>query len=450
MGVGLMADHLMAEVAVLGGMLIDERIVGDVLGTLKPEDFTDEIGRKCFLAFRSLYMANETIDPVKVLHAMGGQSEQHRKWILDAMDRTPSAANYREYMAILQEQTKLRQIQSKAVALISADMDLDHARTLISDLQEVTMDHVGVECATMEDSVLAFYENLNRKPEYLPWGIDFLDQGLTAEKGDFIVLGGYASDGKTALALSLAYKQAETLRVGFFSLETKRDKLFSRIVAQVAKVSNERIRKRTMTEEDAYLIAQKANEIRSRKLLLIQASSMTVNDIRIFAKAKQLDVVYIDYLTLIPDPGKSDFEKATNISMGLHRMAQEDGIAVVALSQMSRPEKGKDRPPRMSDLRSSGQVEQDADIIMFVYREERDKVRSRRILTVAKNKEGLTGQIPLIFNGETFSFRPDNYAGSMTKQSKKEPPEPKQVTFYDLGRRVETPFDDDEPPKAAE
>lgn len=437
-----MADYLLAQTSVLGSMLISPEIVGDVVTTLTPEDFTEPVGRKLFEAIRELYMAGESIDPVKALNAMDGPEKAHRTYLLAAMDATPTAANYQAYMDIVRQQTRLRRIQNLGVQLAGADMTLDQARPLIGSLNEQMVDRPGVECLTMEQGVVDFYANLERKPVYLTWGLPFLDEGLTAEKGDFIVLGGYPSDGKTALALSMAYHQAQSQKVAFFSLETKNDKLFSRLFAQAAQVSGKKIRRRELDEEDFYLLSSKAQEIKRRDLSLIKASSMTVEDIRSYTRAKGFDVVYIDYLTLIPDPGRTEFDKATNISKGLHRLAQDGNTTVVALSQLSRREDGKPRPPRLSDLRSSGQIEQDADIVLFIYREEPDKLRSRRVLRVAKNKEGETGQVPLWFRGETMTFREDSVGGTVVERKRKEP-EDTQISFEPLSRSVPTPFDEE-------
>ena len=172
------------------------------------------------------------------------------------------------------------------------------------------------------------------------------------------------------------------------------------------------------------------DRVKKRRLSLIRASSMTVEDIRAYTLAHRFDVIYVDYLTLIRAPGKTEFDQATYISKALHQMAQDLNITVVALSQLSRADKaGEDKlvEPTMSDLRESGQIEQDADVVMFIFREEPGLLRSRRILRVAKNKEGETGQIPLVFRGETQTFRPDS-VGIMLPRTKEEP-QYKQMEF---------------------
>lgn len=403
-----MADYLLAQSSVLGSMLISPQIVGDVMTNLQPEDFTEPMGQEVFLAIRALHLAGEKIDPVCVLNQMGGPDPGRRKYLLALMRETPTAQNYREYMDIVREQSRLREIQRAGLALAGTDITLETAREPVSRLYELMMDRRGVECVDMEQGMLDFYAELERTPRYLPWGLDFLDEGLTAEGGDFVVLGGYPSDGKTALALSMAYAQAETLRVGFFSLETKTSKLFSRICSMVAQVSSQRIKRRELTEEDYFQLERKVDEVKKRRLSLIRASSMTVEDIRAYTLAHRFDVIYVDYLTLIRAPGKTEFDQATYISKALHQMAQDLNITVVALSQLSRPEGGKPKPPTLASLRSSGQIEQDADVVMFIYRDDyynKDtELKNISEIIVAKQRNGPIGTIQLAWLPEYTKF----------------------------------------------
>lgn len=436
-----MPDYLLAQSSVLGAMLIDANTVGDVVTVLRLEDFTDPTGREVFLAIRELYLSDEKIDPVTVLHKMEAPSPERRQYLLRVMDETPTTANLREWMAIVREQAGVRAAQSVGLELISeGTVTMEQVREIVGRLNGLIADSPGVECLSMEQGILNFYEELERTPQYVPWGIDFLDSGLTAEASDYVVLGGYPSDGKTALALSMAYHQARSLRVGFFSLETKNSKLFNRVFSSAAQVSGVRIKHRALTERDYDLLACKSEKVRSRRLSLIRSSSMTVEDIASYTRAKRFEVIYIDYLTMIQAPGRTEFEQATYISKALHRFAQDTGVTVVALSQLSRPESGKVKPPTLASLRSSGQIEQDADIVMFVYREEPGRLRSRRILAVEKNKEGETGRVPLLFNGETQTFRVDT--NGLIK-SKREEPEYKQQSFYELPGSEPLPWEEE-------
>lgn len=447
--------YTMAQDSVLGSIMIDARCAGEVLPALRPTDFDDGIRRDAFKAIRELYLDSAKIDPVTVLEKMANPDPACRAWVIGAMDTTPTAANVLEYAAIVREQSRLRDIQTIGAKLSSAYLSMDDARKLAGELDNLLMERRKVEDLSMQQCLLNFYSELEHTPEYLPWGMDFLDDGLTAEASDYVVLGGYPSDGKTALALYMAYSQAKTKRVAFFSLETKASKLFNRIFSSVAQVPNSRIKRRKLTDEDFDRLAKKSDEVVHNNLHLIKASSMTVEDIGTYARARKYDIIYIDYLTLIPAPGRTEFDQATYISKALHRLAQDNNITVVALSQLSRPEDRKKPAPTLASLRSSGQIEQDADIVMFIYREDPNDIRSRRILRVAKNKEGPTGTIKLDFDGETqtFSVADDEETGKAVaskfsalgrkaKRQRGSNYDANQTTFVELGpdEKYEVPF----------
>ena len=448
-----MDDLTLAETSVLGSVLIDPRCAQKVVTALHPEDFNDSTRQAIFTAVRDLYLEQKPIDPVTVLNRMGTPDKATRQYLLKTMEMTPTACNVDAYIPIVQEKAKLRRIQGAAMNIISTDATLATAQENVAQMQALFSRRNGIECMSMEEGLLAFYDELEHTPKYLPWGLDFLNQGLTAESGDYIVLGGYPSDGKTALALAMAYAQSETMKVGFFSLETKNSKLFSRIISNVARVKSSRIKHRKLDSEDHQKLADISETVTRHKLELIRASSMTVEDIAAYSIAKGYDVIWIDYLTLIPAPGKSEYDQTTYISKALHRLAQDNNITVVALSQLSRPEKGKPQPPTLASLRASGQIEQDADVVLFIYREHPGELRSRRILRVAKNKEGATGQLILNFDGETQTFTPDTHAAiqEAAKEARTEEPALKQVSLYALPDSLPLPEEwQDKPAAGAE
>lgn len=408
-------DFSLAQESILGSMIIDERCISEVLPYIKPDDFYLGIDRDIFKAVRGLFLDGEKVDAVTVLGAIGATQEL-RDRILHLMDVTPTAANIAAYVKIVREEVKLLKVRSLGEELYKVS-HMGDAQVIVSQLNDMMMDNVSMRSVSMEQALENFYDRIKRPKLYHTWGYDFLDAGLYAEKGDLVILGGRPSDGKTALALSMAYHQAKTLRVGFFSLETKEDKLFDRLYASVSKVSSSHIKRRALTEDDYEALTIKAEEIKDRDLHLIRAAGSSVYDIQAYARARRFDVIYVDYLQLVDAEGKGRVEQVTNISMGLHKLAQTNEITVVALSQLSRDgddgagkagkKKTVARPPRLRDLRESGQIEQDADIVVFIYREEPDMPKSRRILAVAKNKEGELGRTPMLFNGDTQTFRPD-------------------------------------------
>ena len=193
------------------------------------------------------------------------------------------------------------------------------------------------------------------------------------ERGDFIVLGGYPSAGKTAFSLQLAWNQAKDHRVGYFSLETKPEKIIDRTVASVCGVDFGRIKGHALTQEDWDACAARSKAYTTRKLEVIKAGSLSVTDIQALALAGQYEIIYVDYLQLVEpeDRRRSETEIVAQISKDLHTMAQTTGITVCALSQLSRPEKSgrEEKAPGLHSLRQSGQIEQDADGVMLLYKE---------------------------------------------------------------------------------
>ena len=408
-----MAELQLDQASVLGSMILAPEIIGDVVTTLTPEDFGAGDPADLFRALRALYMEGGKIDVVTALDRMG-RTPEHQSYLLSVMDATPTAANWREYVRIVREQARLRALQSAGLELASTGTTLEKARDPVAHLDRLMRDRREVECVDMEAGMLQFTDEQARQPHYLPWGLPWLDEGLMAEAGDYIVLGGYPSDGKTSLALTLAVRMAKTQRVGFYSYETDADKLFDRIVAMTAQVGLPKLKLNAMNGNDWDAVAAVSARLGAVKLELVEASGMTVQDIRAHSLSKRYDVIFIDYLQKIKSDitgrGAADqFQVVSKISSDLQQFGRQTGTPVIALSQLSRPEKtkaGKIPPPTLSALRSSGQIEQDADVVMLLYREEPDNSNSRRILNVAKNKEGEANiALMLTFDGQTQTFR---------------------------------------------
>lgn len=348
------------------------------------------------------------------------------------MEMTPTATNVDVYVPILREQARLSRIQAIGVELMSL-RDMGSAQEAIARLNALQVDRPGIQITTMEQGLLGFMERQEKKVTYLPWGFQELDGRLHVSTGKFVIIGGYPSHGKTALALSSAYTMSEKYRVGFFSLETDDGTLMDRLVARTALIPMQRIKRNELTEEDYEAVAASSEKIVKHRLEFILAAGMTVADIFATAQSRRYDVIYVDYIQLIRgDRNRGRVEEITGISIDLHTLAQSTGINVIGLSQLSRPEKGgkTQRAPRMSDLRESGQLEQDADVIMMVYRENADNADSRRVLAIEKNKEGELGQVFLNFDGATQTFR--RSLNQIPPPARRKEPEYSQVEFHEL------------------
>lgn len=436
-----MTDTTLAEASVIGSMLIDERCIGPVLPQLQPSDFPHEPYRKLFLAIREQFSAGQPADLVTVYNTL--KADKGTDWtdlMRQCMEITPTAANVGEYIPILREQAKLLQVQALG-GLLSVVRDLDSAQDYVAKLNALQVDKSGLKITTMEQGLKEFMARHRTKTTYLPWGIQELDSRMYIGPGKFVIIGGYPSHGKTALALQCAYTMSEKSRVGFFSLETDDGTLMDRLVSRVAQISMSHIKKSELTAGDYDNVVGMSESIMKHQLEIVLAAGMTVSDIFAAAQSRRYNVIYVDYIQLIKgDRSRGRVEEVTGISIDLHTMAQSTGITVIGLSQLSRTDKSNkiQRAPRMSDLRETGQLEQDADAIMMVYREQIDDANSRRVLAIEKNKEGETGQVFLNFDGATQTFR--RSPSQALPPARRKEPEYKQVEFAEITDRSNPDF----------
>lgn len=436
-----------AQVGVLGSLLIDApHVAGMVMHRTREDDYTGEL-RTIFAACRELFQAGKPIDAVTVSGVVGPAYTQK---LMELMEYTPTAANVEAYIDLTIEQAKLYRLQGLSLQMAAA-VTLEAAQKLMAQANRILGGRPGVRIVSMEQGFLDFCDRQQKPANLIPWGLDRVDETLRVEFGDFIVLGGYPSAGKTALSLQLAWNQAKDRRVGYFSLETKPEKIIDRTVAAVCGVDFGRIKDHGMNEEDWQNCEVKSSVFVGRKLEIIQAGGLSVVDIQSLSLAGRYEIIYIDYLQLIEpeDRRRSDVEQVTQISKDLHILAQTTGITVVALSQLSRPQKGgeQEKAPGLHSLRQSGQIEQDADGVMLLYKEEPNNSRSRRCLKIAKNKEGEAGGIAyLTFDGAHQRFKASVL--QMGGKVKREP-EYKQQAFYELPGSEKVPWEEKSPQESA-
>lgn len=439
-------DKLSAQVAVLGSLLIEPRLTGEALARVRAEDFTTPRYRMVFQAIRAQFVSGEPVDPVTVRARLGVQpGDGWDQLLLELMEVTPTAANIWEYTALLREEARMSRVAELAAALQAAP-DTETARECLAQFNELMVDRRGVKRMDMEELLLDFSQRHTEAHQYMTWGLPKVDAGVSVDPGDYVVLGGYPSAGKTSLGVSFAYHQAAERRVGFYSLETSRYKLADRLIANLADIDLGSIRRGKIDDGQWARLAQKSDRIRARQLELIEASGMSVADIQADTLARRYEVVYVDYLQLIEPESRrmNRTEQVSGISRGLQRLAHEQGRLVVALSQLTRAEregKAKDKvvEPTMSDLRESGQIEQDADCIMLLYLDEPNRPDvSRRVLKVAKNKEGTRGRMYLTFDGDYQRFRESALDQPAPRPAARE--KPAQMSFTDLPEDTPVPF----------
>ena len=409
--------QLDAENGVLGSLLIDERILQEAFSVVDAGDFLNPTNRLIFQTARKLFQAGEPVDAMTVRDQIGGQ---YSNYLVQLMEITPTSANWREYAEAMHRQASLYRIKELAFKLEQA-VTLEDCRPLCEDLGQLLAGGQRVDAWTMREMLDDFFtaqEPDSPAPQYITSGIRELDEGSFTELGDVVMIGGYPSDGKTALALSMAYHMAKTHKVGFFSLETSKQKVRDRMVSHVAQISAQAIKRRALTEADWKLLAEKSADMVKRDLTVLRGAGTTVSEIQAISQAYGFQIIFIDYVQLVVpelDRRANRQEQMASVSIALHTFAQATGTVVVELAQLTRPERaGSWREPDMHDLKETGQFEQDADMIYLLFRPDpKDKTLSQddhRMLKIAKNKEFRRGTWPLYFDGDkqTFSIMTDD------------------------------------------
>lgn len=411
-----------AECAVVGAMLIDESCVPLVLRSVRPEEFDFERNRQLFLGARMQYTAGKGVDAVTILGAIGkSEDKDYRQYCADLMAMTPTIANIAEHITLLHTQAQLRELKAAAAAITMAST-LDACSGPLHRLTETYSTGQTIEAKTLAEMLAEFADRKETQApkEYIGIGIDVIDRNTYLERGDVAVIGGAPSDGKTAFALIAAYHMARTLNVGFYSLETKYDKLEDRLVSSGFQIDFGAIKRSQMTDEDWARFADGFDDACKRRLTVLHASGLTAEQIVSSARARGFDAIFIDYVQLIKPAETRNVprhEQVSAISQTLHTFAQQTGTLVVELAQLSRKERGTKREADMFDLGESSQLERDADLVLLLYRPpkgaryyEDDKDSEpldpdkTRILRIAKQKEGQRVRLPLTFDGAHQSF----------------------------------------------
>lgn len=386
-----------AQVAVIGSVLLEPKLTAHMLAETTVSDFQAPCS-KVYEVIQKLFRQGHNADIVLVNNQLGSEYTQ---FLMQAMEITPTAVNLDHYISVCREQSRLRSLKNYGAEMAAAE-SLDRAKAAVTKANECMSEQTSTRVVTMEQAFSDFFRRHQGEKKYLTWPIQGLGEQLYVEAGDFIIIGGYPSAGKSALALQFAWHWAETKRVGFFSFETSAAKLFDRQMAAAMNLEMSKIKRNHMTTEDFESLARRGDEVSVHKIELVNAAGMTVDDIQALAISRRYEIVIVDYLGLIESKAQSRYEAVTAISIGLHTMAQRHNITVVALSQLARADKKTAAEPTMSSLRESGQTEQDADVIFLLYK---DGETEQRILKIAKNKEGTLGHLKLDFDGQHQTFK---------------------------------------------
>ena len=385
-----------AEQAVLGSMLIDPRCVPDVIEQLRPEDFYIRQNREIYETIYSMFNFSLTIDPVTVLENMrkNGVYDENvsRNYILQLMDTTPTAANVGEYVAIIKDKTLLRRIAETAgdmTAMVQqgTDSGQDVLEAAEQRVYAIRQGRAARGLTPISAVLLDVYDRLNELAASdaavpgLSTGLGDLDLAISGlNKSDLILLAARPGMGKTSMALNILLHAGKFSgkSVAFFSLEMSREQLVLRLISNESFVDNKKLVTGKLNESDWEKVAAAADALNRTKILIDDDSTVSVADINAKCRrVEDLGLVVIDYLQLMTSAGGKERsgdnrqQIVSDISRALKIMAKELNVPVLCLSQLSRANESRtNKRPMLSDLRESGAIEQDADIVMFLYRED--------------------------------------------------------------------------------
>ena len=425
---------LEVECALLGAMILDARVIGDVVQIMaSSDDFFHPRHRPIYEVLVEMYDRNHKIempqvkqrlDDMGVLDQVGGVA-----YLLNLAESVPSAVSAPHYAKIVREKAVLRSLIDAAAAILanaytSADpveTQLDVAEQSIFRLAE---SRVGNDAAELKVLLQETYERLQSHDGAsitgLETGFADLDEKTSGiQDGDMVILAARPSMGKTALALNIAEHIAahNKLPVAFFSLEMSRQQLAQRLLCSTSGVDSHRLRRNMLSHDDFDRLAMTAGSLSETPMYIDDTPGLTPLILR--AKARRLaarhgiKAVFIDYLQLMSNPGaESRQQEVSTISREIKALARELTVPVVCLSQLNRsPESREGHRPRMSDLRESGSIEQDADLVMMLHREdyyhhgEEDYDESRTAeLIIVKQRNGPTGTVRLHFDAKSTKF----------------------------------------------
>jgi replicative DNA helicase len=425
-----------AEMCLLASMMLDRDVAEQAMPRIEPDFFYITDHRLIFEALRELIVTGKPVDVLllreelaarKVLDEIGGTA-----YLAELLSKVPNAAHGLEYATLVRDKALLRQMitlsnQTIRVAYepgAAADVVLDHAAGEMLKLAEkkVTnpIEHLGKVAADVYEMI----EDHSRKG--VPTGFDDLDDMLHGlMEGELIIVAARPSMGKTAFAMNVMQQIAQQqIPVAVFSLEMSKQQLAQRMLCTLSEVDQNRVRKGDLTNDMYQQLARVVVQLRKLPIYVDDSPQLTVLDLRTKARRLKHDhhirAIMIDYMQLMDNPGPdSRQQQISEISRGIKAIARDLEVPVICLSQLNRAsEQREGHKPRMSDLRESGSIEQDADVVMLLHREDYYHQADPNYaqtgvaeLIIAKQRNGPTGTVELVFDGKTTRFK-NKYVGA--------------------------------------
>ena len=435
MELGKVPPHdIEAEQAVLGSMLTDKDAVIAAMESLKPDSFYREDDKAIYEAMQNLYNRAEPRDLITLKNELETMSKLEQiggiEYLANLPEKAPTSANVQKYISIVEEKSMLRTLIKTANELVdlgysqTEDVEdiMDHAEKKIFDImQKKNQKGYSPIKDVLVESFTKLEELYNRKQHItgVPTGFTDLDYRTAGLHGsELILIAARPAMGKTAFALNLASNAALRGKTGvaIFSLEMSKDQLVNRMLCSEAMVDSNKMRTGKLEEDDWAKLAQAIGPLSAANVFIDETPGITVMEIRTKCRKlkleKNIGLVIIDYLQLITGNGKkggSREQEISEISRSLKILAKELNVPVIALSQLSRAvEQRPDHRPMLSDLRESGAIEQDADIVMFLYRDDVYNKESEKKdiaeVIIAKQRGGTTGTVDLLWMGSYTKF----------------------------------------------
>jgi len=419
-----------AEMSVLGSVVIDPGCFDEIAAVVRSQDFYIPQNQELFLVLTEMYNASETIDFVTfseklktrgIYNDVGG-----REYLMRLVDIVPTTLNVKHYAQIVAQKSSLRRLlvacdEIGALCYGGADDATDVIDIAEQKIYAIAQNRNMSEFSTAKEVILRTYDRLSRlvtdKESVMgrPSGFASLDKILIGlNNSDLILVAGRPGMGKTSFALNLARNIAVESKkdVAIFSLEMSKEQLIERMLSSEALLDGYKLRTGELSDEDWKSLAMAAGVLSASHLYLDDTSSITVTEMKAKCRRlKNLGLIVIDYLQLMQSPSRKEnrVQEVADISRSLKIMAKELNVPVVCLSQLSRaPESRPSKRPMLSDLRESGAIEQDADIVLFLYREDyyNPETEKKNIAEciVSKNRHGSTGTAEFVWNGQVTRF----------------------------------------------
>ena len=429
-----------AEMAVLGSMLIEKEAITKAIDLVNENDFYKESHRHVFLAARDLYLENQAVDVItvaeklkknKLFEDMGAAA-----YLASLINSVSTSANVEYYAGIVRDKSVLRQLINAGSSIVAtaynekvpAEEILDQSESVLFAIAQRRAARGFTPISSLIHPTLENLEKLHTDKRDVPGlrtgfaDLDKMTAGL--QPSELIILAARPSMGKTALALNIAEHVAlvEKKPVAPFSLEMSKESLMMRLLCSAARVNSHMTRQGIISTQNWSKLTTVASRLAEAPIYIDDSSSLSVLELRARARrlatelkvqGKELSLVMIDYIQIMRGSGRveSRQQEISEISRSLKGLARDLNVPVIALSQLSRKpeEKGREGKPQLSDLRESGAIEQDADVVAFIYREgyykreDPDKEKSATLI-IGKQRNGPTGEINLVFEKDCTRF----------------------------------------------